>query len=1041
MRSVNILSNGSAAGAGEESLSGRSGWVRFGLLGLAIAVLMATTVFSILTLRQEYNSSSSRYDSVVWGATHTRSELSLFLSTLDNYVLGTAGMSQAEFQQRFGYMKQRLPTFLAAMQSDKGDALGAGSIAASIARTFEANDGRLMSLQTGDFRNYSTVRKDLVALFQSLQQLTNSTELTVTQSRVDRLEPIYFELLLSAVGTLVGAGILVWFLIREIRRTRRLYRKVARAEARESAARTQLLEAIDAMTDGFALFDADDRVILFNAKYREYYATNDDHIVEGERFEDIIRKTVIDRVMTGGQSPDAWVAERLARHRNPTGPVETQLADGRWLLVGEFVTEEGGRVSVHTNITAQKENETALTEAKERAEDANVAKSRFLAMMSHEIRTPMNGVLGMTNLLMDTPLNGEQRQYAETVRLSGEALLTIINDILDFSKLEAGRLELEDVTFDLSDLVDGVTDLLSARAFERGIEAVVILDPAIPRTLTGDPTRIRQVLLNFAGNAIKFTETGGVTIDVTLSGGTEALPTIRFDVRDTGIGIPKDRQDALFQEFTQVDASTARRYGGTGLGLAICKRLVGLMDGRIGLESVEGEGSTFWFEASLKRAEKPASDPLASLLRMTDGRSVAVHSANAVLREGLAARARGLGLTVAHLAPDMQPPGEPVDHAIIAGELADSSEVSAIRALRRMVSGQMLIAITPAQRGRVDELLARGFGGFVTRPVRLLPLARTLTGRDLEHDAGVAAETEQVGDVAARGSRVLVTDDNRINLQVARVMLEKAGYVVDTAEDGAAALAAVSEKPFELVLMDVQMPDMDGFEATARIRALGGNRAAVPIIAVTANAMAEHREECLAKGMDDFIAKPFDKVELLQLVSRWALIGARATGGPDRGPERLTEQDAVPDETPIPTVANPSATGEDLPDSGAAVEPEADGAALIDQAILDQFAEDVGEDILPELITAFIEDTLQRLEALQQPPDAANRETLGREAHSLKGSAGTVGGMRLFEAAREAEELFEQNELEAAGAAVARLAPIAERTVAAYGKMLAARAA
>lgn len=1042
MRLVNVLKRTTVLNAEEEKLSGGSGRLRFGLLGLTIAILMATTVFSILTLRQEYNASSSRYDSVVWGATHTRSELSLFLSTLDNYVLGTAGMSQPEFQQRLGYLKQRLPTFLEAMRSDKGDSLGAGSIAASIARTFEVNDQRLTALQTGDFRTYSSVRKDLVALFQSLQQLTNSSELTVTQSRVDRLEPIYFELLLSAVATLLGSGTLVWFLIREIRRTRRLYRKVARAEARESAARTQLLEAIEAMTDGFALYDADDRLILFNTKYREFYSTDASHIVEGQRFEDIIRRTASQRVLTDGREPEVWVAERVERHRNPRGPVETQLTDNRWLLVGEFRTEDGGRVSVHTDITAQKENESALTEAKERAEDANVAKSRFLAMMSHEIRTPMNGVLGMTNLLMETPLNGEQRQYAETVRLSGEALLTIINDILDFSKLEAGRLELESVAFDLSDLVDGVTDLLSARAFERGIEAVVILDPAIPKVLNGDPTRIRQVLLNFAGNAIKFTDTGGVTLDVSLAGGTAEAPVIRFDVRDTGIGIPKDRQSALFQEFTQVDASTARRYGGTGLGLAICKRLVGLMDGQIGLESVEGEGSTFWFEAVLASAEQPASDPLAGLLRMTDGRSVAILSANEVLRDGLAARARSLGLTVAHQASDMQPPSETVDHLLIAGELVETAELSSVRALRRMISGRMLIALPPAQRGRVDDLLARGFDGFITRPARLLPLARALTGRDLENIATQTVRAEQIGDLAAQGSRVLVTDDNKINLQVARIMLQKAGYVVETAEDGRAAVAAISKSPFEVVLMDVQMPDMDGFEATARIRALGGNRAAVPIVAVTANAMPEHREECLAKGMDDFIAKPFDKVELLQLVARWAVIGGRATGGPPAGEVPVGDLVGAVGEDSGAVTPNVQASA--APVAGAVVGAVADDDSktpLIDHAVLDQFAHDVGEEILPDLINDFMEDTLSRLKKLQARPDATNREDLEREAHSLKGSAGTVGGMRLYEAAQVAEDLFENNDLEGAIAAVTALTPVAEATVAAYVKILAGRAA
>ncbi|MEC9345697.1 MAG: response regulator [Pseudomonadota bacterium] len=1011
-----------------ESLLGRYARLRFVILGTAILVLLATTAFSIQTLRQEYNAGSVRYDSVIWGATHTRSELSLFLSTLDTYVLDTAGISPEEFRQRYDYMKQRLPAFLEAMRAAGGeDTTGAGTLAADIQTTLARNDTRLRELQIGDFRTYSALRKDLVSLFGALQQLTNASELDVTQSRADRLQPIYLELLLSAVATLVAAGLLVFFLIREIRRTTRLYRQVAAAEARESAARTQLLEAIEAMNDGFALFDAQDRLVLFNTKYREYYAGSGGGIDVGRSFEDILRRTVGRYLPAQGAKPESWIAERVARHRQPRGPFELPLTDGRWLLVGEFRTADGECVSVHTDITAQKENEAALTEAKERAEDANVAKSRFLAMMSHEIRTPMNGVLGMTNLLLETPLSGEQRQYAHTVRQSGEALLTIINDILDFSKLEAGRLELENVAFDLSELMDGVADLLSARAFERGIEVAVVYDPAAPVRVMGDPTRVRQVLLNFAGNAIKFTERGGVTVEVQVTGAKSGRPRLRFNVTDTGIGIPKDRQNALFQEFTQVDASTARRYGGTGLGLAICKRLVGLMDGQIGLDSEEGKGSTFWFEVALAAADagtkRKGIDSATALQQMLEGREAALIVENPVLREGLAARLRGLGMLVALKSAEWVPPGHKVDHAVIDGGLAERADEGAIQTLRRMVAGRIIVALAPAQRGRADGIVARGFDGFVTRPVRAQALALALTGRDEQGEVRAEAVVEQIGDQAARGMRVLVADDNRINLQVAQVMLEKAGYWVSVAPDGTSAIRAMEQGDYEVVLMDVQMPDMDGYEATARIRRLGGAKASVPVVAVTANAMPEHREECLARGMDDFIAKPFDKVELLQLVARWALVGARATGGPGAAAE--------------PDMA--TATG-----AAAAplVEPQVEPTGdEIDRAVLDQFALDVGEDFLPELLADFVADTAERLERLGRDLTPENMPHIGREAHSLKSSAGTVGGVALSRAAREVEAACETGDAVAARQAIQQLRPVAERTMAAYRTMLGRAAA
>ncbi len=996
-----------------------------------VMVLLSTTVFSVLTLRKEYNASSSRYDSIVWGASHTRTELSLFLAALDTYVLGTSGMSQAEFQQRYSYLKQRLPVFLQAMRSDRDDALGAGDLASGIQDRLRANDARLHNLEAGDYRAYNQLRNDLLPLFNALQQLSNSSELTVTQSRADRLRPIYLELLISAVATMAAAALLVLLLIREIRRTTRLYRQVSAAEARANAARTQLLEAIEAMNDGFALYDENDRLILFNTRYRELYSSAGQAGIEtGQRFEDIMRRTASRHIVDATTDPEAWVAWRVARHREPGGPFEQELVDGRWILVGEFRTDEGGRVSVHTDITAQKDNEEALREAKERAEDANVAKSRFLAMMSHEIRTPMNGVLGMTNLLLETGLSGEQHQYAETVHKSGEALLTIINDILDFSKLEAGRLELEEVAFDLEDLADGVADLLSARAFERGTEIAVIYDPDLPKRFYGDPTRIRQVLLNFAGNAIKFTETGGVTIEILLAGSENDRPKLRFNVTDTGIGIPQDRQDALFQEFTQVDASTARRYGGTGLGLAISRRLVDLMGGNIGLDSEVGRGSTFWFEATLGVADVAhrgeAHEMVDRLSAMLRGRQAAILATNPVLREGMAARLRGLGLSIAHNAASLDAPSRTVDHLVIDGGLAEHAGAADIVRLRSRVGGRMVVAIDPSQRGRAEQILARGFDQFLLRPPRPLALAQALTGRDSAAEAHAAATIEQIGDEAALGARVLVADDNRINLQVARVMLEKAGYAVTAVEDGAGALAAIGENDFEVVLMDVQMPDMDGFEVTAAIRALDGARATTPVVAVTANAMPEHREECLSKGMDDFIAKPFDKIELLQLVAKWALIGAASTGGPPNAG----------------TMAGPAAADAGPVPAGAAPEPggEVEGS-MIDRAILDQFGEDVGQDYLPELLRDFMLDTQDRLERLSEPLDDVSADRLGREAHSLKSSAGTVGAVSLSEAAAKIERLCDEGPLEDARQAIEEIRAIAERTLAEMGRMIEQRAA
>jgi len=769
------------------------------------------------------------------------------------------------------------------------------------------------------------------------------------------------------------------------------HRKNAEIELRRT--RAQLMDAIESLDAGLIMFGPDGRLVVCNSQYRDAYPAEAKFLTPGTPCEVILmaryRAEEMDESMI---NEEEWVDQQLAGFMEPSEPFERKVGD-RWFRIGNRRTSDGGIVSLFTDVTDMKR-------ARESAEEANRLKSEFLANMSHEIRTPMNGILGMTELTLDTELTPEQREYLGMVQSSAESLLDIINDILDFSKIEAGKLELSPIEFSLRDMLGDTLRVLALRAEAKGLELLCDIEPAVPDQLIGDAGRLRQILVNLVGNAVKFTGQGEVLLTVS-PGQNPSMPNeVTFSVRDTGIGISADKHQGIFNAFEQADGSTTRKYGGTGLGLAITRRLVQLMGGDIHVRSAPGEGSTFSFSAGfgiwsgdgavqvdgveLLREERilivddhPTNRAiLVGLLTHWGMKPLAVENATSALdavRDAALSQKPFTLIITDYLMPDM-------DGLQLASAIQRMTGIAAAVVVM-LSSSEQLIGAAKCREVGLERFLAKPFKhselmATLIQAVRASRIRRSSEELQLPPMPKIPVTSEPTG------LRILLAEDNPVNQFHAVKILKKEGHSVTVVNNGRLAMQAVFAESFDIVLMDLQMPEMGGLEATyfIREREVQEQRSPIPIIALTAHAMKGDRERCLEGGMSGYLSKPMRRDELLAILA---------------GTPKITVSESSP-------------------------EILASGDSLIDYHIaLEQAGGD--EEMVIELAKLFQTEAVQTMGTLVAAVKKNSAVEVGRAAHRLNGGLRVLGATKVLELVMHIEQLCHEGEVAKYEEAVGRL--------------------